>query len=139
MNRLRIPRSTTINKHSYLIFVQSIVPFFRYPLKNWLNVLSQKKNFSCRNKLSQLIITHIELTQAHKKKLINMLRAWSLMVSSKKSRVHGDHRRELLQKLTDLRVSVPIAGTLVINSSPEKHSQSPISSLIPIKSRAQHS
>ena len=50
----------------------------------------RKLNFPYRNTLSQLIsITRIGQIQEHKKLLINVLRAWTLMALSKKSQRMG--------------------------------------------------
>ena len=58
----------------------SIGLFFRYPRKNGVNILSLKKKIPFRDKLRKFITTRIGLIQDHRKYLIHILRAWSLMV-----------------------------------------------------------
>ena len=71
----KIPSLTANSRHNYLSCVPSIVPFSRYPRKNWLNTRLRKLNFSWSQKPNQLIISRIEQIQEHKTQLINVLRA----------------------------------------------------------------
>ena len=60
-------------------------------------------------------------------------RELSLMALSKKAQAHGNHPCVLLQKLTDLRVSVPATEILSINFLSGKHDLCPISILMSIQ------
>ena len=61
------------------------------------------------------------------------------MVSSTKAVAQGDDRCVSLQKLTDLRVSVPVTEILLINSLYDKHGQCPIPNLTLIQLVARNS